>query len=105
MKSVTSAIIKLAKKSGKAEKIYKSIVNEKIREKYSINDELAILRQRDTKAEEYAEYNAYVEAAKAEAKALIETPETIKVDRVLTRADIEAAEGEEVTEENSEASE
>jgi hypothetical protein len=42
-----------------------------IREKYSVNTELAILRQRDTKPEEFEEYNAFAEACKAEAKKLI----------------------------------
>ena len=35
-------------------------VVDRIREVYSVNDELAILRQRDTKPEEFAEYNAFV---------------------------------------------
>ena len=35
-----------------------------IREVYSIDDELAILRQRDSKPEEFAEYNAFVEKIK-----------------------------------------
>ena len=35
-----------------------------IRDKYTIDDELAILRQRDTKPEEFAEYNAYCEECK-----------------------------------------
>jgi hypothetical protein len=39
-----------------------------IRKKYSVNQELAILRQRDTKPEEFAEYNEYVEKCKAEVK-------------------------------------
>lgn len=39
-----------------------------IREKYTISDELAILRQRDTKAEEFAEYYAFCEECKAKAK-------------------------------------
>lgn len=39
-----------------------------IREKYSMNDELAILRQRDSKPEEFAEYNAYCEECKTKAK-------------------------------------
>ena len=42
-----------------------SIVN-RIREKYSINDEIAILRQRDTKPEEFNKYNGFVEKIKAE---------------------------------------
>ena len=41
------------------------VVN-RIREKYSIDDELAILRQRDSKPEEFAEYNAFVEKIKEE---------------------------------------
>lgn len=40
-----------------------SIVNE-IRKKYSVNDELAILRQRDVKVAEFEEYNNYAEQCK-----------------------------------------
>ena len=45
---------------------YEQRVVGRIREKYSVDDELAILRQRDTKPEEFAEYNAFVENIKAE---------------------------------------
>ncbi len=38
----------------------------RVREIYSVDDELAILRQRDTKPEEFAEYNVFVEKIKAE---------------------------------------
>ena len=38
----------------------------RIREKYSVDDELAILRQRDTKPDEFNAYNEYVEQIKAE---------------------------------------
>ena len=48
---------------------YEELVVEKIRERYTVDDELALLRQRDTKPDEFAEYNAYCEACKAEAKA------------------------------------
>lgn len=48
---------------------YEECVNTLIREKYSLSQELAILRQRDSKPEEYNAYNAYCEACKAEAKA------------------------------------
>lgn len=47
---------------------YPQLVENKIRTKYSVSAELAILRQRDTKPEEYAEYNAFCELCKAEAK-------------------------------------
>lgn len=45
---------------------YEQRVVNRIREKYSVDDELAILRQRDTKPLEFAVYNAYVEKVKAE---------------------------------------
>ena len=38
----------------------------RVRAVYSIDDELAILRQRDTKPEEFAAYNAFVERIKPE---------------------------------------
>lgn len=47
---------------------YPQLVDNKIRTKYSVSAELAILRQRDTKPEEFAEYNAFCELCKAEAK-------------------------------------
>ena len=45
---------------------YEQRVVNRIREVYSIDDELAILRQRDSKPEEFAEYNAFVEKVKEE---------------------------------------
>lgn len=45
---------------------YEQRVVDRIRAVYSVDDELAILRQRDTKPEEFAEYNAFVERIKAE---------------------------------------
>lgn len=47
---------------------YDELVNSKIRRKYSLSAELAILRQQDTKSAEYAEYNEYCEKCKMEAK-------------------------------------
>lgn len=47
---------------------YEDLIVSKIRKKYSVNQELAILRQRDTKSEEYQIYFDYVEQCKAEAK-------------------------------------
>ena len=44
---------------------YEQRVVDRIREKYSVDDELAILRQRDVKPEEFKAYNDYVEACKA----------------------------------------
>lgn len=50
------------------EEQYKQRVIEFIREKYTIDDELAILRQRDTKIKEFQEYDAYVEECKQQAR-------------------------------------
>ena len=49
---------------------YEQRVVNRIRAVYSIDDELAILRQRDTKPLEFAEYNAFVEKVKAEERAV-----------------------------------
>lgn len=44
---------------------YNEAVNAKIRERYTESQEFAILRQRDEKPDEYAEYFAYCEECKA----------------------------------------
>ena len=55
----------------KDEIVYKEQVEALIRERYTVSDELAILRQRNTKPGEFAEYNAFCEECKAKAKGLI----------------------------------
>ncbi len=52
---------------------YEQRVVDRIRSVYSIDDELAILRQRDTKPDEFAEYNAFVEQIKAEEREVLTT--------------------------------
>ena len=47
---------------------YAKEVEDRIRLRYSLSEELAILRQRDTKREEFDKYFAYAEECKAEAK-------------------------------------
>ena len=47
---------------------YEQRVVDRIRQVYSVDDELAILRQRETKPDEFVEYNEYVEHVKAEEK-------------------------------------
>lgn len=47
---------------------YENLVESKIRAKYTLSQELAILRQRDTKQSEYQEYFNYCEQCKAKAK-------------------------------------
>lgn len=65
--------LRLAKKNREInpkswEKIYESEIIRKIRTKYTVNQELAILRQRDTKPVEFSEYNDFVEKCKEEVK-------------------------------------
>lgn len=48
-----------------------AIVEAIIRERYTLNDEIALLRQRTSKKAEFAEYNEYAEAAKATADAIL----------------------------------
>lgn len=50
------------------EQKYPLLVESYIRERYSLSAELATLRQRDSKPEEFEEYNAYAEECKARAK-------------------------------------
>ena len=47
---------------------YKERVINRIRAVYSVDDEIAIIRQRDTKPEEFEEYNRFVEQVKLEEK-------------------------------------
>jgi hypothetical protein len=65
--------LKLARKNREVkpqswEKLYKNEIVRRIRQRYSVDDELSIQRQKDEKPEEFAEYNAYVEQCKAEVK-------------------------------------
>lgn len=54
------------------QEFYESEIVKLIRQRYNINQELAILRQRDEKPDEYAEYNQYVENCKTEVKEKID---------------------------------
>ena len=63
--------IKLAVLNGKENEIYEQLINNLIRERYTINQELSIQRQRDSKPEEFNVYNNYVEGCKSQVKKLI----------------------------------
>lgn len=69
--------LRLAKKNRELDSeswsnLYENKIVKKIRARYSLNQELAILRQRDTKPTEYAAYTEYVEQCKAQVKAEME---------------------------------
>lgn len=50
---------------------YEELVVQFIREKYSLDDELAIQRQKETKPDEWSEYFSYCEECKAKAKEMV----------------------------------
>ena len=65
----TKQQIELAKKNGTIEDIKGDMVDALIRERYPLSEELALLRQRDDKPEEFAAFNAYAEECKAKVNA------------------------------------
>ena len=69
-------IDKLVLKNISKDRLYPNLVSRLIRERYSVDDEVAILRQRDTKPEEYETYNAFCEDCKAKARAEIYSQES-----------------------------
>ena len=60
---------RLSRLNGTVKTDYAALVDSAIRNRYSVSDELAILRQRDTKPDEFEEYNGFVEKCKADARA------------------------------------
>lgn len=50
------------------EELYRQRIVELIRERYSMDDEIAILRQRDSKIAEFNEYDAFAESCKVTAR-------------------------------------
>jgi len=53
------------------ERLYGKLVDELVGRRYSIAAQIAILRQRDTKPEEFRIFNEYVENCKVEAKQML----------------------------------
>ena len=50
---------------------YNEVVDGLVRQKYSLSEELAILRQRDSKPDEFEAYNTYAEECKAKAREMM----------------------------------
>jgi hypothetical protein len=63
--------LRLAVKNGTLSSLYAAEVTRRIRTRYSVSDELAILRKRDTSPEEFSAFNAFAEACKEEARAAL----------------------------------
>ena len=60
---------RLIEKNGIKKALYGERVNSLIRKRYTLSEELAILRRRDSAPEEFAAYHAYAEECKAHAGA------------------------------------
>ena len=60
----TKQAVWLANKNGVLPRLRKQLIVAEIRKRYDADDEMAVLRQAQTKPAEYAEYNAYVENCK-----------------------------------------
>ena len=60
---------RLLEKNGMMREVYVQRLVKRIHERYSIDDEIDILMERDTHPEKVAEHNAFVEQCKAEVKA------------------------------------
>lgn len=59
----------LSRANGTEEKEYGARVNRLLRKRYSLSEELAILRRREDDPVTFAAYNTYAEECKREAKA------------------------------------
>lgn len=68
---LTEADIEAEHAAAETEAAYEAEVERLIRRRYSVSAELAILRQRDTKPQEFAAYNAYAEECKTQARAAV----------------------------------
>ena len=56
--------VRLANKNGVLSRLRKQMIVHEVRKKYDADDELAVLRQANTKPDEYEMYFAYVEECK-----------------------------------------
>lgn len=60
---------KLSAANGTAERRYGERVNALVRERYSLSEELSLLRRRDEAPKAFAAYSAFAEECKARARA------------------------------------
>ena len=58
-------------------RIYGRLVEKKVAKRYTTSQEIAFIRQKDRKPEEYAEYDAFVEQCKREVKEMLEIEEEL----------------------------
>ncbi len=61
----------LMQKCGKEDAYYGDLVNHLVRRRYSLSEELSLLRRREACPEAFLAYSAYAEACKEEARAML----------------------------------
>lgn len=66
---ITREEYKLAEMNGTVGRLYGDVVNSYVRTRYSIDEEISVMRQKEEKTAEFAEYYTFVEQCKAKAKA------------------------------------
>ena len=66
--------IELAKKNGTAERLRSRLVEELIGQRYTVGQQIALLRQQVQKPDEYARFCAFAEDCKARVRALLGDP-------------------------------
>ena len=66
---ITKENYKLAELNGTIDCLYGDVVNGYVRSRYSVSEEISVIRQREEKPAEFAEYYTFVEQCKARAKA------------------------------------
>lgn len=68
---ISKKAVDLAKRNGTLDKLYHDEVERRVEKRYTLRQELAIQRKRDTHPDEFDAYNAFVEAVKKDIKAEI----------------------------------
>ena len=68
---MTKTQLLLARKNNTENEEYGALVNRLLRKRYSLSEELSILRRRDEAPELFSAYHEYAEECKREAKAAI----------------------------------
>ena len=75
---VTAGEIELAKANDTVEELRHRMIESMIAEQYSVGEQIAILRQREQKPEEFDRFDRHAEMCKEMVKRYIETPSLLE---------------------------
>lgn len=70
-RTTTKRKIEIARRCNTLDQLYAELVEDLVADRYSLKQEIACLRQRDTKPDNFNAYNAYVEECKTQVKTLL----------------------------------